>query len=267
MIENDRSIHSPNEPDSDSMLKSSTWEIEKSWQDSEFAKTVDSFDKAFERYEEQISIGRQSRVFRVSIENKTFFIKQYFSALGLSAWFGYSRCQVELRNIRWFTSQQIACGQLVAHGIETKNFRTQRGVLITANVSNSKDLQETAETRDGIFTDRHWRISVINQLAEITQRLHSQNFCHNDFQWRNILVTQDLQSPRIFLIDCPFGRKFTWPILNYRKIKDLGSLDEQARKHLSRTDRLRFYKRYRGIERLAKIDKKTIRTMLVRYGG
>ena len=55
-------------------------------------------------------------------------------------------------------------------------------------------------------------------------------------------------------------------MLNYRKIKDLASLDEQARRHLSRTDRLRFYKRYRGIDRLQKSDKKTIRTMLGRYG-
>ena len=139
-------------------------------------------------------------------------------------------------------------------------------MLITANVDNSKDLQETAETPNGIFSNSRWRRNVISQLAEITRRLHNQNFCHNDFQWRNILVTQDHQSPQIFLIDCPFGRKFIWPMLNYRKIKDLGSLDEQACKHLSRTDRLRFYKHYRGIERLGKTDKKTIRAMLERYG-
>ena len=81
------------------MFKSSIWKIEAPWQNSEFAKSVDTFDKAFEIHEEQITISRQSRVFRVTINNETFYVKQYFPAPGLAAWFGYSRCQVELRNI------------------------------------------------------------------------------------------------------------------------------------------------------------------------
>jgi hypothetical protein len=246
------------------MLKSSTWEIEAPWQNSEFARTVNSFDKAFGDYSDPVSASRQNRVFRFCTNDEIFYIKQYFSAPGPGAWLGYSRCQVEVRNIKWFDQQGIACGRLVAHGIEKENFQTRRGVLVTANVKNSMDLETTAE-KSPLFRKTSWRRNIIKQLAEITRRLHSKNFCHNDFQWRNILVTQEDVSPQIFLIDCPFGRQFSWPILNYRKIKDLGSLDEQAAKHLSRTDRLRFYKHYQGITRLRKSDKKNIRTMLSRY--
>lgn len=251
---------------SDTMSKNTHWDIEPAWRNSEIAATVNSIEKAFEVYDDEVNFGKQSRVFRLTADNKIFYLKQYFSTPRLSTWLGYSRCEVEVRNIKWFVNQGIACGQLVAHGIEKKNFRTQRGALITANVENTRNLKETAETSHELFRNRSWRRSIINQLADITRRLHSQKFCHNDFQWRNILISQDRHSPQIFLIDCPFGRNFSWPFLNYRKIKDLGSLDEQASIHLSRTDRLRFYKRYQDIERLGKADKKIIRAMLARYG-
>ena len=248
------------------MANKTNWEIEPEWQSSGIADMVDSFDKAFEVYHDEVTFGRLSRVFRLNTNGEMFYLKQYFTTPRLSAWLGYSRCEVEVRNIKWFMRQGIACGQLVAHGIEKKHFRVQRGALITANVENTRDLKETAETSHELFRNRSWRRNIINQVADITRRLHSLNFCHNDFQWRNILVRQDRHAPQIFLIDCPFGRKFSWPLLSYRKIKDLGSLDEQASKHLSKTDRLRFYKRYQAIDRLAEADKKKIRTMLARYG-
>ncbi len=248
------------------MSKSVTWDIEKAWLNSGFANAVNSFEKAFNNHEDRVSLGRQSQVFRYSTGSETYYIKQYFQALGFGAWFGLSRCQVEVRNLKWFAAIGINCAPLVAHGIEKKWFRIQRGVLVTANVKNSKDLQEIAE-QESLFSNRRWRQKIICQLADMTKQLHKRNFCHNDFQWRNILVTLDEDSPEIFLIDCPFGRRFRWPVLTYRKIKDLGSLDEQAKKHLSKTDRLRFYKHYRGINRLTDTDKKSIRTMLERYPG
>jgi len=247
------------------MLKSSTWEIEPHWQNSDFANEVSSLGKAFEEFSDRVTLGNQSRVFRYTLNGDIFYIKQYLKSTGIAAWLGYTRCQVEVRNIRWFTSLGINCGHLVAHGTEKRFFRTRRGVLVTANVENSKDLQQTFEQVPELYNSRSWRKIIIDQVADVTRKLHQKKFCHNDFQWRNILVTQNKNRPEISLIDCPFGRKYSWPLLNYRKIKDLGSLDEQARNHLSRSERLRFFKKYKNIDRLDENHKRMIRTMLSRY--
>jgi len=239
------------------------WKIEPAWQTRPIAKLFNSFEAAADPDGEIISVGRQSHVHKVVTDHGTFFVKQYFQARGIGAWLGYSRCEVEIRNIQRFEALGIRCGNLVAHGIERKNGKTQRGILIIENVDNSHDLRWVAENAIA-FKDVKWRHRIIDKVALITRQLHQTNFCHNDFQWRNILVIEDAE-PTIALIDCPFGRRFYWPFFNYRKIKDLASLDEQARLHLSRTDRLRFFKKYRNISRLNASDKKLILTMLTRY--
>lgn len=242
---------------------SANWTIEPAWQSHPITELFGSFDAAANPDGDMISLGRQSHVHKVDTEHGIFFVKQYFQATGISAWLGYSRCEVEIRNIKHFEALGIRCGNLVAHGIERKRGRTQRGILITSNVDNSHDLRWVAEN-SASFKNKQWRHAIIDQLALVARQLHQENFCHNDFQWRNVLVIEDAE-PTIALIDCPFGRRFQWPFFNYRSIKDLGSLDEQARLHLSRSDRLRFFKRYRNISKLGESDKKMIRTMLARY--
>jgi|TARA_B110000259_G_scaffold16895_1_gene17847 tRNA A-37 threonylcarbamoyl transferase component Bud32 len=240
-----------------------SWNIEPAWQDHPIIKLYCSFKAAADSDGEMISVGRQSHVHKVVTDHGIFFVKQYFQATGISAWFGYSRCEVEIRNIKRFEALGIRCGNLVAHGIERKNGRTQRGILITENVDNSHDLQWIAENATA-FKDQTWRHKIIDKVALIARQLHQTNFCHNDFQWRNILVIEETE-PTIALIDCPFGRRFNWPFFDYRRIKDLANLDEQARLHLSRSDRLRFFKKYRHISKLNASDKQMIRIMLARY--
>ena len=64
------------------------------------------------------------------------------------------------------------------------------------------------------------------------------------------------------MIDCPSGKKLTWPFLNYRKLKDLANLDKLAPTYLSRTQRLSFYLAYRGINKLTQKDKKVVREVM-----
>jgi hypothetical protein len=231
-----------------------------------FPEFLDSFDKSFQETGEMVSLGKQCRVFFHSTPEGDFYVKHYFRCLGPGSWLRYSRFEVEVRNLRWFRYQKIPTCDIAAIGTERNGLKLERAVLVTRAIENTMDLARLAQKNPAFKNNRKWRTDILLQVADILRFFHKQRFCHNDFQWRNILVREDTGNTEVFMIDCPFGRKFSWPMLGYRKIKDLGSLDEHARKHISRTERLRFYKHYTGRNKLNGSDKKVIRKMLQRYG-
>ena len=97
--------------------------------------------------------------------------------------------------------------------------------------------------------DRAWRRLVIRRLADAVHTLRDHRFIHGDLKWRNILVETG-DDPKVFVIDCPLGRKLMGPFLRRGMIKDMACLDKIGRRALSRTDRLRFYLRATGRQRL-----------------
>lgn len=97
--------------------------------------------------------------------------------------------------------------------------------------------------------------------------MHQHNFAHNDWKWRNILVVETDDGPRIYMIDCPAGMTWWGPFFEYRRIKDLACLDKIGRYTLSRSQRLRFYLDYVQRDRLNHRDKKVIRKILAFLQG
>ena len=123
------------------------------------------------------------------------------------------------------------------------------------------------QNRPKLFSNRSWVAQVITQVAEITRTLHQHRFCHNDLKWRNILVSEDVERPQVYLIDCPVGQRLFGPFLSHRFIKDLACLDKVGRRALSRTQRLRFYKEYRLCDRLTEKDRDIVQKILVYFKG
>ncbi|OUR65483.1 hypothetical protein A9Q79_00355 [Methylophaga sp. 42_25_T18] len=211
-----------------------------------------------------ISKSSQSEIFSQEIEGKTYFVKRYFRSKGVASWFGQSRFRIETKNQQWFNQIGIPAARVVAYGEHTFLLKTLKGVLITEGVSDTRELSELSQNSAEKFYEKHWREAIIFQLAAITSKLHQARFCHNDLHWRNILVQQSRASdePKIFLIDCPSGKKLFWPLLHYRKLKDLANLDKLAPNYLSRTQRLRFFLLYRNSSKLTNADKKIVREVL-----
>ena len=56
-------------------------------------------------------------------------------------------------------------------------------------------------------------------------------------------------------------------MLRYRVIKDLACLDKIAKHHLSRSQRLAFFKLYLGKQRLDRMDRKQLRAILNFFKG
>ena len=71
----------------------------------------------------------------------------------------------------------------------------------------------------------------------------------------------------VYVVDSPLGRRYWRPFLPRRVVKDLACLDKVAKHRLRRSQRLRFYLRYKNLERLNNPAKREIRGVLRFFEG
>jgi hypothetical protein len=91
--------------------------------------------------------------------------------------------------------------------------------------------------------------------------MHDHHFVHHDYFWRNILLRGRSLS-QFFLIDSHKGRCWHWWSELSGRAKDLATLDSPAPRFFRRTERLRFFLRYREHRRLTTGDKDLVRLIL-----
>jgi tRNA A-37 threonylcarbamoyl transferase component Bud32 len=102
---------------------------------------------------------------------------------------------------------------------------------------------------------------LIQKLAVYTRFMHDQKFVHHDYFWRNIIL-EGGGLDHFYLIDAHKGfpwkgsKDFRW------RIADLACLDSAAPSFFRRTERLRFFLRYRNRSSLHPEDKKLIGRIL-----
>lgn len=217
-----------------------------------------------------VALDSLTRTLRVEIGGRGYYVKRY-AGLGkkpLRRLLATPRVQVEWQNLRHFAAWGIPTARLVACGLERQAGRFLRGALVTAEIPDTTDLGRLARTgaigNDGRLQSRPWVDGVSRQLADIARRMHAHRFAHGDFKWRNLLVDG---AGRLYLIDCPSGRFWWPPFLEFRIVKDLACLDKVAKYHLSRTQRLRFYLDYARKGRLEAADKRRIRKIVRFFEG
>lgn len=241
-----------------------TWTIFPPWDNRDLKSHFSSLNAVFKLEGKIISRSSQSEIFSQQIDGKTYFVKRYFRSKGFASWLGFSRLQVEARNQQWFNKMQIPAAAVVVYGEERCFLKTQRGVLITEGIDDVTDLDVIGQQDPQKFQNATWCDALILRLANVVRTLHQNHFCHNDLHWRNILVQEGRgnSGPKIYLIDCPSGKRLFWPFLHYRKLKDLASLDKFAPSYLSRTQRLRFFLAYRQVSKLAGEDKSMVSEIL-----
>jgi len=204
-----------------------------------------------------------SEVIRVEADGKGYFVKRYTAAGNdIQRWVGRSRIESEWRNLQHFAEWGIPTIHLVAYGQQRWLGIHFRGAMVTDELPGSIDLARLARRPHPSQTPNLQ--VLIDQVAEITRVLHAHGFTHNDLHWRNLLL--DEMHGRVHLIDCPKGA-FWWPgpLLQYRIAKDLASLDKFGRKYLTRTQRLRFYLKYAGINKLDQDAKRAIHRVTAAY--
>lgn len=221
-----------------------------------------SIESVFKHSAPLLSSSDQSEVFKHEIGQQTYFIKRYYKTRGLLSWLGHSRFRNEIRNQHWFNLANIPSAKIISTAEQKLFFKTTKGFLVTEGLSNTRDLAEIAKQTPSFFRHAKRTNQLIINTAGILRQLHAHHFCHNDLHWRNLLVEDQSESSRVFLIDCPSGHFLPGPFFGYKRIKDLANLDKQAPEFLSRTQRLRFFLTYRDIKRLTPADKQLIMTTL-----
>ncbi len=224
-----------------------------------------SIEAVFALQGERLTHDPLSEVIRIERDGVNYYVKRYTGAgKGLRRYLGRPRIKAEWQNLKQFAKWDIPTAEVVAWGLERSGLSFARGAMITRELPRTEDLSALAERKDPRLADRGWVDHVSRQLARHTRVMHDHHFTHNDLKWRNLLVDDQA---RLFLIDCPTG-DFWWGfMLRYRITKDLACLDKVAKYHLSATQRLRFYLRYRNRNRLNASDKKRIRHIVKFFEG
>ena len=223
-------------------------------------------DAVFALEGDVVAQDSMTRTLRVEINGSRYYVKRY-AGLGkkpLRRWLATPRVQLEWENLQRFSDWGIPSARLVGYGLERKAGRFLRGALITAEIPQTTDLGEIARAGDPRLKSRRWQDGIARQVAAIARQMHDRRFVHGDLKWRNLLV--DAQD-KVFLIDCPSGAFWWPPFLEYRVIKDLACLDKLARRHLSRSRRLRFYLDYVQRQTLDAADKQRLRKILRFFEG
>nr|WP_320051332.1 lipopolysaccharide kinase InaA family protein [uncultured Desulfuromonas sp.] len=193
-----------------------------------------------------------SYVQRVNQHNATYYVKVYSrNGKGLRHFLGRGRLQGEWENLLYFNKLGIPTPRIVAYGQSRRHGFFKVGALITAEVPDSEDLLTISRVHPEMFLNRIWLKSILRQTAEYTSRLHRHGFIHWDLKWRNILVSQQHpEQPKVYFFDCPLGKTRRGWLRNRGIIKDLACLDKVGKKVLSRSQRLRFFKYYAGVDRM-----------------
>lgn len=229
------------------------------------AEQFGDLDKVFSIDGERLTRSPISEVIRVEFGGLRYYIKRYWAAgKGLRRWLGRPRIASEWQNLQQFEAWDIPTPVIVAWGCEQRHGIFTRGAMITLEVPDTQDLAMLAHNKDSRLQNRPWLEYIGGQLALYTRTMHDNNFMHNDLKWRNILVDQQ---GKLFFIDCPSGAFWTRPFRSYRIVKDLACIDKVAKNNLSRTNRLRFYLKYKGHQHLQDQDKHQIRRILDFFKG
>ena len=235
------------------------------------SRAFSSFSVTWDNTGLKLNGNRMSSLETVNVGTQKYYVKKYQKrGRFLRRLIGRSRVRAEWENLQHLSQMGIPTVRLVAYGEETRFVGTRRGMLVTEEIVGATDLASLLEQQDACFKRRSWVNHVIDQLSEYVRTMHGQGFVHNDLKWRNILADYG-DDAEVYIIDCPAGRQMggflLTPLLRRGVIKDLACLDKIARHALSRTQRLRFYLRYAGLNKLDFAHKKKVRKILSFFEG
>jgi tRNA A-37 threonylcarbamoyl transferase component Bud32 len=199
---------------------------------------------------------------------RTVFLKKYwsaslascFKAFGRGAVLGRSKVCREYENLRRLRQWGLDAPEPIGYGEERRCRFLKRSFLLSEGVPQPRPL-------DSLIRDHLPRLQpaqranarreLIDRLADYTRRLHQRGFVHHDLFWRNIILSGG-GLDHFYLIDAHKGRRW-WPWADTAsRAKDLAALDAPAPAYFRRTERLRFFLRYRGRARLTQKDKRLI---------
>ena len=137
--------------------------------------------------------------------------------------------------------------------IERGKSQPRRSYLLTEAVPETTTATEfLARDWPGLSAEARgrWLHTHARRLAVQMRRLHDSGFDHRDLKFSNLLVSSDLDNPRIWFLDLD-GMRAWRRIPEQRSIQNLARINVSAQAHSlgSKSDRVRFLKWYLGAQR------------------
>ena len=172
------------------------WTLNPDYATGEAVCPFSDIDRVFALDGELITHDSLSRVLRVSIDGKRYYVKRYTGSgknrtrrwFGLRRWLGPPRVRAEWQNLLTFRAWGIPTATVVAYGLERRCGAFTRGAVVTEEIPDTMDLAQMNYRNDPRLSDRRWVAEVSRQIADIARTLHAARFAHNDLKWRNLLV-------------------------------------------------------------------------------
>jgi len=149
----------------------------------------------------------------------------------------------------------IKTARVIAYGQQWAGIFERRSFVITEEIPKAHSLEQRLPeyfydpcTSENVRRKRRF----IEKLADFARRFHETGLRHRDFYLCHIFMTTDEE---LYLID--LQRTFRPVVFDERfRIKDIAQLYYSAPGDVvSRTDRLRFYRRYTGRKKLTRSDR------------
>lgn len=150
---------------------------------------------------------------------------------------------VEARNYQLMRERaRVPVPDVIAIGRRCAGVRLLDAFILTREIGGASNLEDWWSMRlaaQGVPVAL--RRELIGEVLELVVRMHRVGFFHVDLQWRNLLIRESPDGPRLFVLDSSRGglRRSPW-MRWHARMRDLSSLEKTARRFLSRADRFRF---------------------------
>jgi len=213
----------------------------------------------------QATLDRRSGVAVLSLQSN-YYVKT-FAGRGsrIKDWLRISRYRREVRNLAFFASLGLGTPEVVATGHQYRTCLLQRAMLVTAEVTDTIDLEELLRRNELYLQGTAAARRLLTQVALAARKLHARGFYHKDLKPRNILVRRTGSEAQLFFFDCPSGHRPLRCLLRRGVVRDLAHLEDGLRGHVRRVDLLYMYKQYRACDTLSPRDKALARDALSYY--
>lgn len=211
---------------------------------------------------ELVKRGHSTEVRRIELDGRPFYLKkhwithpnQFISGIVRGTLFGRSRVRREFDNLAQLRAWGLDAPAPVAYGEVRRAGWLVRSCLLSEAIADATPLD--AFIRDGLTRER--RRELIDALADYLRRLHQHRFVHHDLYWRNIILN-GMSFAHFHLIDAHKGHCWSSARDLPGRAQDLATLDAPAPSFFRGTERLRFFLRYVGHDKLTEHDKRLIR--------
>ena len=208
--------------------------------------------------------GKRTRFF---IKRSSYVsVRKIFKRVFRGGFFPPSKVRKEYSNLKRLQRLGFDVPELIGYGEERRWGALLLEVLVTREIPDVFGLDFLIQKwlpSQPPRRQREVRRRLLERLADVTRRMHACGFEHHDCFFRNLMVSKD-DLDRVFILDCPRGSWWPTCLMSWRGQLDLATLDAASGAFCSRTDRLRFFLRYRQHRRLTGRDKRMIRKVLDR---